>query len=123
MTKLPNVDMIEKNILPIDFTGAKVTVDTALSIIPEYNIYLPHKVVNQLGQVMNIPKACTSLAIYLATLFSAVTTAAVAAVALVGFSVWLGAQLWLITYLDNGNGVNITTYVSPAHPYWIPSAA
>ncbi|MCA7014974.1 hypothetical protein LF934_20295 [Dickeya dadantii] len=104
-----------------DWTGVKVKYANTLHFIPTYYIYLPHDVVKQLGEARNIAGACNALGAFIAGAFGSLGPAAVLpAAAFILLAAWMTAQLYLINWMDEGNGVTLQTFVMPTQPYWVP---
>ncbi|WP_128563513.1 hypothetical protein [Methylobacterium crusticola] len=98
--------------------------DTTFGFVPRYTVHVPHRVMVQLGAAKNVAKACAALAAYIVNPGMAVGPLAIAAAAgLAIFAAWLAAELYFMKEKDKGCGVNLTTWISPLQPYWIPSTA
>lgn len=115
-TKLPETSQ------DFDFTGITFKFDTFLGFIPRYTLHIPHSVVLQFGTVKDLAGACKTLAAYVIATFGwagGPFGAVAASGTFLYLAVWLTAQMYVITYMDNGEGVDLKTLLSPAQPYWI----
>lgn len=101
----------------IDFTGVTIGPGKVYGFIPTYYVYLPSKVVTQLGQAKDVIGACNSLGGYIIGLFVKPLAVWIGA-GLILLAAWLAAHLYDITWTDKGDGVTLILHAIAIIPYW-----